>query len=165
MIEVRKFEKSDIDRVVEIYAQGIENGKSTFNTEVPTAESWDKNHLEICRLGAFDGDRLVGWTALQATSSRECYKGVCEVSLYIDDGYQSQGVGKQLMAELVKESEKRGVWTLYRAIFSTNIRSIKMCLANGWRIVGTRENIAKDRFGVWQSTTIMERRSKTVGVD
>ena len=90
---------------------------------------------------------------------------MCEVSLYIDDGYQSQGVGKQLMAELVKESEKRGVWTLYRAIFSTNIRSIKMCLANGWRIVGTRENIAKDRFGVWQSTTIMERRSKTVGVD
>ena len=58
MIEVRKFEKSDIDRVVEIYAQGIEKGKSTFNTEVPTAESWDKNHLEICRLGAFDGDRL-----------------------------------------------------------------------------------------------------------
>ena len=40
-----------------------------------------------------------------------------------------------------------------------------MCLKNGWRIIGTREKIAKDRFGVWQDTTIMERRSKSVGID
>lgn len=36
---------------------------------------------------------------------------------------------------------------------------------NSWRIVGKRENIAKNKFGLWQSTVIMERRSKTVGVD
>ena len=69
------------------------------------------------------------------------------------------------MAEIVKQSEACGIWTLYAAIFSKNIASIKMCLKNGWRIVGTRERIAKDRFGQWQSTTIMERRSHTVGID
>ena len=40
-----------------------------------------------------------------------------------------------------------------------------MCEKNSWRIVGKRENIAKNKFGLWQSTVIMERRSKTVVVD
>ena len=40
-----------------------------------------------------------------------------------------------------------------------------MCEKNGWRIVGKRENIAKNKFGMWQSTVIRESRSKTVGVD
>ena len=38
MYEIRKIPKSDIPQVLEIYAQGIEGGHSTFNTEVPTAE-------------------------------------------------------------------------------------------------------------------------------
>ena len=40
-----------------------------------------------------------------------------------------------------------------------------MCEKNSWRTAGKRENIAKNKFGLWQSTVIMERRSKTVGVD
>ena len=40
-----------------------------------------------------------------------------------------------------------------------------MCEKNGWRTVGKRENVGKNKFGLWQSTVIMERRSKTVGVD
>lgn len=40
-----------------------------------------------------------------------------------------------------------------------------MCEKNSWRIVGNRENIGKNKFGLWRITVIMERRSKTVGVD
>ena len=40
-----------------------------------------------------------------------------------------------------------------------------MCEKNSWRIVGKRENIAQNKFGLWQSAVIMERRSKTVGAD
>lgn len=54
---------------------------------------------------------------------------------------------------------------LYRANFDTNKGSIRMCEKNGWRIVGKRENIGKNKFGLWQSTVIMEHRSKTVGED
>lgn len=54
---------------------------------------------------------------------------------------------------------------LYRANFDTNKGSIRMCEKNSWRIVGKREKIGKNKFGLWQSTVIMERRSKTVGVD
>ena len=54
---------------------------------------------------------------------------------------------------------------LYRANFDTNKGSIRMCEKNSWRIVGKRENIGKNKFGLWQSAVVMECRSKTVGVD
>ena len=165
MTEIRAIPRRDIPQVIEIYSQGLLGGHSTFNTQAPTTDEWDKGHLEICRLGAYEGDKLIGWSALSPTSSRDCYKGVCEVSLYVRDGYQGKGVGSLLMARTVEESEKQGIWCLYAAIFSINVASIKMCLKNGWREVGIREKIAKDRFGVWQNTTVMERRSKIVGID
>lgn len=165
MTEIKLIPDKHIPQVLEIYKQGVEGGGSTFNTVVPTADEWDKGHLEICRLGVYEGDTLIGWSALSPTSSRDCYKGVVEVSLYIRNGWQGKGVGTMLMAETVKQSEANGIWSLYASIFSKNKASIKMCLKNGWRIIGTRERIAKDKFGVWQDTTIMEKRSRTVGID
>ena len=165
MAEIRFIPDKDIPQVIEIYTQGLETGLATFNTEPPTPEAWDAGHLKVCRMGAYEGDTLVGWRALSPTSARDCYRGVCEASLYIRNGYKGRGLGTDLMKRLVEESEKQGIWTLYASIFTFNQASIKMCLKNGWRIVGEREKIAKDRFGVWQNTTIMERRSKTVGMD
>ena len=57
------------------------------------------------------------------------------------------------------------IWMLYRANFDTNKGSIRICEKNGWRIVGKRENIGKNKFGLWQSTVVMKHRGKTVGVD
>lgn len=165
MISVREMQQKDIPAVLEIYTQGLEGGHSTFNTVCPTVEEWEKGHLTICRLVACEDDLVVGWAALSATSARACYRGVCEVSLYIRNGYQGKGVGSLLMAQEVATSEANGIWQLYAAIFSINTASIKMCLKNGWRVVGTREKIAKDRFGTWQDTTVMERRSKVAGID
>ena len=54
---------------------------------------------------------------------------------------------------------------LYRAIFDTNNGSIRICEKNSWQVVGKRENIGKNKFGLWQYAVIMERRSKTVEVD
>lgn len=165
MITIRNMTMQDIPAVLEIYTQGLEGGGSTFNTVCPSAQEWNNGHLPICRLVACEDTLVVGFSALSATSARECYKGVCEVSLYIRNGYQGKGVGTRLMQQTVADSEANGIWQLYAAIFSTNKASIKMCLNNGWRIIGTREKIAKDRFGTWQDTTLMERRSKTVGID
>jgi phosphinothricin acetyltransferase len=36
--------------VQEIYREGIATHNATFETEVPSWEEWDKNHLTSCRL-------------------------------------------------------------------------------------------------------------------
>ena len=165
MTELRSIPKADIPQIIDIYEEGLALGYATFNTVAPSLEKWDAGHHPFCRVGAYEGDLLVGWAALSPVSARECYRGVAEVSLYIRDGYRGRGIGSRLMAALIPESEANGIWTLYASITSTNAASIQMCLKNGWRVIGTRERIAKDRFGAWQDTTILERRSSTVGAE
>lgn len=63
------------------------------------------------------------------------------------------------MQKLCEETEKAGYWSLYSAIFSINKASIALHKKCGFREIGYREKIAKDRFGVWQNTTLMERRN------
>lgn len=45
------------------------------------------------------------------------------------------------------------------SIFSINEASIALHKKTGFREIGYREKIAKDRFGTWQNTTLMERRN------
>ncbi len=155
---VRPMEKDDWSAVVEIFYQGIQTNNATFSTSCPSYEEWDAEHIEECRLVAeFDGD-VVGWTALSPYSSRECYKGVASLSIYIDMNHRGKGVGELLLKALIKESEEAGYWTLQSSIFQTNAASLRLHEKCGFRVIGYRERIAKDRFGVWRNTVMMERR-------
>nr|GFD51450.1 hypothetical protein [Tanacetum cinerariifolium] len=104
-----------------IYEQGIATGQATFTTEAPSWEEWDRSHLAHSRLVAVaDAGLVVGWAALSPVSSRCVYAGVAEVSIYIAAGARGQGVGRQLLAALVAESEAHGLWTLQAGIFPEN---------------------------------------------
>lgn len=165
MYEIKNIPVEDIPQVLEIYRQGIDTGKSTFTTEVPTPQRWDTAHHKFCRVGAYENGVLIGWAALSPTSARDCYRGVCEVSLYVRTGHHSDGVGTAIMEELIRQSENVGIWTLYANIFASNKASLRMCEKRGFRVIGVREKIAKNKFGVWQDTVNVERRSKVAGVD
>ena len=156
---IRKMMPNDWKRVAEIYKQGLERGISTFNTECPTYEEWDNEHIKDCRYVYVTDEKVVGWIAISPISGRCVYKGCVEVSIYIDEEYQGKGIGTELMKILCAETEKAGYWSLYSAIISINKASIELHKKCGFREIGYREKIAKDRFGVWQNTTLMERRN------
>lgn len=103
------------------------------------------------------------WAALAPVSVRDCYRGVAEVSIYVATGFLGQGIGSKLMARLVEESERNGIWSLYSSIFPENQATLKLHLRHGFREVGIREHIAQ-RDGRWRNTLILERRSNKVGV-
>jgi phosphinothricin acetyltransferase len=81
------------------------------------------------------------------------------MSIYVDQEYRGHGVGTALVNELIKKSEKAGFWSIYSAIISINKASIALHKKCGFREIGYRERIAKDRFGEWQNTTLMEYRA------
>lgn len=156
---------SDWEQVKNIYLEGIKTGIATFQTEAPAWKNWDRGHLNSCRLVARSQNEILGWVALSPTSSRDCYKGVVEVSIYVDEKYKGQGIGTMLLTELIKQSEENDIWTLYCSIIRENTASIKMHKKCGFREIGIREKIAKMSDGVWHDTVLMERRSNTVGVN
>lgn len=142
-----------------IYQQSLDKGDVTFRTECPSYEEWDAGHIKECRFVCEQDGKVAGYTMLSPTSSRDSYRGVVEVSIFVDAAYARQGIGTAMLTRLMEEAEKQGYWTLYSAIFSVNEASIALHKKCGFRVVGTRERIARDRFGKWQSTTIMEWRN------
>ena len=95
-----------------IYLEGIATGQATFETNAPSWEKWDRDHLKAPRLVARDNDEVVGWAALAPVSDRCVYGGVAEVSVYVAASARGRGVGKALLLALSAESEKAGLWTL-----------------------------------------------------
>jgi phosphinothricin acetyltransferase len=175
------------DRVRAIYLEGLATGQASFEVRAPDWVEWDANHLRHSRLvavttadsrsgrrqaatspqAAFDGRAdevpgIVGWVALARVSSRQCYTGVAEVSVYVAGEAWGRGVGARLLNEAVRTSEAAGIWTLQASIFPENSRSVRLHSACGFRIVGWRERIAQRR-GAWHDTVLMERRSRVVG--
>lgn len=147
-----------------IYENGIATGNATFQTAAPASWSeWDKGHLRHSRFIAVADGKVVGWVALSPTSARECYKGVCELSVYVDNDYRGKGIGNLLMKAVIESSETAGVWTLYSSTFPENKASITLQGKFGFREIGYREKIAQQN-GVWRNTVLLERRSKVVGV-
>ena len=151
------------DAVRAIYAQGIATGNATFEQVVPEWHEWDARHLETCRLVACREATVVGWAGLSRVSARRVYEGVAEVSIYVAEQAQGQGIGSQLMAALKAESERNGIWTLQAGILAENTTSIRFHQRAGFRIVGTRERVGC-LDGRWRDTVLMERRSTVVGI-
>ena len=161
---IDQMKPGDWEQVRSIYVEGIATGHTTFETEAPSWEKWNAGHLQVARLVARKGDKVLGWAALSAVSNRDVYRGVAELSISVGEENRDQGIGRALLDALIEQAESNGIWTLQAAIFPENIASVNLHLRCGFREVGRREQIAKLN-GVWRDTLLFERRSKTAGTD
>lgn len=158
---VRELRPDDWAAVRAIYEEGIRAGDATFETEAPSWERWDAAHPELRLVAERDGS-VVGWAALSPESSRCCYRGVGEVSVYVAEEARGVGLGRVLLAELVERSEQMGYWTLTAGVFPENEPSLRLHRACGFREVGVRERLGRLR-GAWRDVVWLERRSRLVG--
>jgi L-amino acid N-acyltransferase YncA len=158
---VRELRTDDWPAVRAIYEEGIRSGNATFETEPPSWEEWDAAHPALRLVAERDG-AVVGWAALSPMSSRCCYRGVGEVSVYVAETGRGTGVGQALLEDLVERSEQDGYWTLSAGIFPENEASLRLHRACGFRELGVHERLGESG-GVWRDVVWLERRSEMVG--
>lgn len=156
-VYIRSFNKEDYPACAKIYEEGMATGIATFEIRVPDWKQWDLKFLTPCRLVAYIEKNIVGWIALTPFSSREVYKGVAEVTLYVASNARGKGVGKRLLQECIDLGKKEGFWTLQTKIFSKNKPSLGLFENCGFRKVGVREKLGM-RDGRWYDNVLMERR-------
>ena len=161
---IDKLQANDWEPVRVIYLEGIATGNATFETNAPDWNAWHAGHLPFGRLAARANDSIIGWAALSPVSSRCVYAGVAEVSIYIGAAARGQGVGRALLLRLIEESERNGIWTLQAGILAENTASLALHQRCGFREVGRREKLGK-LHGVWRDVVLLERRSRTVGIE
>jgi L-amino acid N-acyltransferase YncA len=156
--KIRDLRPADWPDVARIYEEGIRTGDTTFETESPTWEGWDAAHVAEHRLVVTLDDAVVGWAALSPVSSRACYSGVAEHSIYIAERARGLGFGRQLLGTLIASSEAGGFWTLQAGVFPENEASMALHVALGFRVVGVRERIGC-MDGLWRDVVLLERRT------
>ena len=157
---VRDLRPDDWKAVRAIYEDGIRSG-ATFETQAPSWEEWDAAH-PLLRFVAERRGAVVGWAALSPVSSRSCYRGVGDVSVYVGEEARGGGVGRALLEHLVERSEGAGYWTLTAGVFPENELSLRLHRACGFRELGVQQRLAV-LDGVWRDVVRLERRSTRVG--
>ena len=115
----------DWEQVRAIYLEGIESGNSTFETDAPSWERWDQEHLQFARLVMRDADRILGWATLPPVSKTKVYCGVAEVTVYVTESARGRSFGRALLDALIAQSARNGIWTLQASIFPENTASVK----------------------------------------
>lgn len=148
---------ADWPEVARIYAEGIDTGDATFETTGPPWAQWDADHLQQHRFVAVLDGEVCGWAALSPVSDRCAYAGVAEVSVYVAAAARGCGVGRALLDALLRSTDAGDIWTVQAGIFPENTASVRLHLASGFRIVGTRERLGNLNV-VWRDVVLLERR-------
>lgn len=152
-------DSGDWPAVRSIYAEGIATGDATFETEPPSWNGYDAEHLREHRLVALVDDDVCGWAALSPVSDRCAYQGVAEDSVYVAAEHRGRGIGRALLASLLTSADGGGIWTVQAGIFPENTASVRLHQQLGFRIVGTRERLGC-LHGVWRDVLLLERRRR-----
>ncbi len=160
---IREMIEADGPRILEIYKMGIDTKNATFETDVPSWSNWDLSHLKHSRFVYTCNKKVLGWAALSPVSARSVYKGVAEISIYIDTNILGKGIGTILMDKVIASSEKQGIWTLYSSVFPENLATLKLHKKFDFKTIGLRERIAK-LDNKWRDTILLERRSRITGL-
>jgi phosphinothricin acetyltransferase len=159
-LTTRAAEAGDAAVVAAIYNQGIADRVATFETEPRTAaqvaallaDRWEGHPAVVVeREGAIVG---FAWTA--PYSSRPCYRGIGEFSVYVAREARGTGAGGAVLRALIDECERRGFWKLVSRVFPENAASRGLCASAGFREVGVHHRHGR-LDGAWRDVVIVER--------
>jgi L-amino acid N-acyltransferase YncA len=136
---IRDAREADCEAIADIYNEAIAEGRSTFETEPrSTAEiaQWLASP-EHPVLVAETGGAVMGWARLSPYSSRACYSGIAEASVYVRASARGRGLGGALAAHLRDHAQRAGLHKLLGKVFAENAASRALCSRYGFREVST----------------------------
>jgi L-amino acid N-acyltransferase YncA len=156
-MQARLATRRDAEAIARIYNEGIEERIATFETRPRTAreiQAWfDDTHPIVV---VEDEGVVVSFANTSAYSTRECYSGVAEFSVYAAREARGRGAGTLAMKALMEAAEEAGIWKLVSRVFVENTPSRELLLSLGFREVGVHEKHAR-LDGIWRDVVVVER--------
>jgi phosphinothricin acetyltransferase len=147
----------DCDAIVRIYNQGIEDRIATFETRLRTSQDVQTWFDNIHPLVVVENEQdVIAFASTSAYSSRECYAGIAECSVYVSRNMRQHGAGRLALEMLISVAEQAGFWKLVSRVLVDNTASRALIRTLGFHEVGTYYKHAK-LDGVWRDVIIVEK--------
>ncbi len=157
-VALRRATSVDAKRIAAIYNEGIAGGASTFETELRTpadiTDWFGPPDLPVLVAQQRAGE-VIGWARIAPYSSRPCYRGVGEASVYVAEQRRGHGTGTALASALALEAERAGLYKLLGKLFPENEASRRLVARLGFREVGLHSRHGRLN-GVWRDVLLVE---------
>ena len=157
---IRPATNDDAEAIRAIYNIEVLNTTVTFDLVARSAEGqaeWMAAHAGVYPVIVADVDgEVVGFASLSAYRPRPAYSTTAEDSVYVAAPHRGQGVGKQLLAELVDLGESLGFHAIIARIVGDHTASIALHRSCGFEIIGTEHEVGR-KFGKWLDVALMQR--------
>jgi L-amino acid N-acyltransferase YncA len=155
---VRPATLDDAESICAIYNAAIAERGSTFETEPRAAEDFEER-VDDARLPLLVGEGVegvVGWAGLAPYSSRPCYAGIGECSVYVAVDARGRGVGTALTEALAVAAEEGGFHKMIGKLFTDNVASLRLVERCGFSAVGLHRRHGQ-LDGSWCDVLVVER--------
>ena len=144
----------DAEPILKIYAPYIENTSFTFETEVPTIDSFKErisSYLQnwpwlVCEINGV----IAGYAYGVKHRERAAYQWSIESSVYVHDDYQRIGVARALYTALIEILKLQEFRNLYAVINLPNDKSVSFHEKLGFEYFATYKNVGY-KLGRWKN--------------
>lgn len=145
---IRLAHLEDLPLIVDIYNQSIPSQRSTADTEPVTVESrknWFLEHIPEkypIFVAEMDGS-VAGWCSLSAyRPGRAALRYTAEISYYIAQEYQRQGVATALIEYAIEACPQLKLKNLFAIVLERNTASLKLLEKMGFEKWGYLPRVA-----------------------
>lgn len=152
--------ENDAEKILEIYKPYVENTTITFEYNVPTIEEFRERIRGILKdypyIVCEYGNEIVGYAYAHRIWSRAAYQWDAELSIYTNEKYAGNGIGKKLYGILLEILKLQNVVNVYGLVTYPNKSSEKLHNYFGFKKVAFFENVGF-KFGKWIAVTWFEK--------
>lgn len=159
-INIRPYKTEDTQAILEIINHNILHSTALYDYNIRTYEQ-QKNILEdkISKnfpviVAELDGN-VVGFGMYSEFRFREAYKFTVEHSVYVNEAFHGQGIGKLLLQELIALAHKQNLHTMIAVIDSENQGSVEFHEKFGFKTVGIIKESGY-KFDRWLHSVFMQ---------
>lgn len=152
--------ENDAKEILEIYRPYVENTTITFEYEVPSVKEFKERIMKILEeypyiVCEYD-KKIIGYAYAHRVWSRAAYQWDAELSIYTNENYSGNGIGKKLYKMLMEILKLQNVVNVYGCVTYPNENSDKLHEYLGFNKVGIFKN-AGYKFGKWIGVTWFEK--------
>jgi phosphinothricin acetyltransferase len=159
-LELRLASVDDAEATRAIYNLEVTTSTVTFDLVPRTLEEqrqWlqarSGSHAVVV---AVEEGEVIGFASLSPFRDRPAYSTTVEDSVYVRRDHHGQGVGRALLAELIRVATAHGFHSMIGRIVGGHEASIALHTGLGFTVVGTEREVGR-KFNRWLDVVVVQK--------